>query len=197
MNIFNFLTFKKTSMPILKVSSSGIENGIIKPEYGSASENKLGPMPLTSIPIRWTNCPKKTKTIAITIVDNDTVPIIGFPWIHWVVANISPSLTLLPRNASINQKEILCQGVNSFANGYTLDLKELKGFQVPRSKAYCYGGFVPVNFPHLYTITVYALDISLTFKDGYTYNELTNAMINHILGYGVLHGIYNAKITKL
>ncbi|MGL5574566.1 MAG: YbhB/YbcL family Raf kinase inhibitor-like protein, partial [Sarcina sp.] len=151
----------------LTVGSSGIKNGIIDPQYGAASKDKLGAMPLESIPLNWSGAPTSTKSYAITIIDYDTVPIMGFPWIHWVTSDIPSTVNSLPSNASTTMAKDMVQGVNSYANGYPLDLVTLKGFQVPRANAYHYGGMVPVNFPHKYTMTVYALDTMLNLKAGY------------------------------
>ncbi|MGL5066860.1 MAG: YbhB/YbcL family Raf kinase inhibitor-like protein [Sarcina sp.] len=186
-------------IPITKMtlSSTGIQNGIIAPQYGAASKDKLDAMPLESIPLNWSGAPTSTKTYAITIVDYDTVPIMGFPWIHWVTADIPATTTSLPANASTTMASSMIQGVNSYANGYPLDLPGLKGFQVPRANAYHYGGMVPVNFAHKYTMTVYALDTTLNLKAGYGINDLYNAMEGHIVGEGVLYGTYNAEIAKI
>lgn len=154
-------------------------------------------MPLISLPIKWSNYPRGTKSFAITIVDNDTVPIIGFPWIHWCLCNINPKINSLPENASTTMKTTLIQGLNSFAKGYAIDLKELSGFMVSKASAIHYGGFVPVNFPHLYTITIYALDTVLPIKNGFTYNELQKEMLSHIIGIGTLTGTYNTKIDYI
>lgn len=199
--IFNkvksFYSKKATCNHVIAVNSDGLVKGFFQPEYGSASKDKFGPMPLVSIPLRWSNFPKSTQAFAITIIDNDTVPIIGFPWIHWIVANIPSYITSLPSNASKHYANHMCQGINSFANDYIINLSELNSFKVPKSKATCYGGFVPVNFPHTYTVEVYALDAFLDISEGYTYNELFNLMQGHIIGRGILQGIYNSKITYL
>lgn len=186
-------------IPIVKMdlSSSGIKNGIIDPQYGAASKDKLGAMPLESIPLNWSGAPANTKTYAITILDYDTVPILGFPWIHWVTSDIAATTISLPANASTTMAANMIQGYNSYASGFPLDLVSIKGFQVPRENAYHYGGMVPVNFPHKYTMKVYALDTTLNLKQGYGLNDLYNAMEGHIVGEGVVYGTYNAAITKI
>ncbi|WP_297639382.1 YbhB/YbcL family Raf kinase inhibitor-like protein [uncultured Clostridium sp.] len=186
-------------IPITKMnlSSTGIKDGIIDPQYGAASTDKIGAMPLESIPLEWSGAPSSAKAYAITIIDYDTVPIMGFPWIHWVTTNIDAGTTSLPANASTTMEKDMIQGVNSYANGFPLDLTSLKGFQVPREKAYHYGGMVPVNFPHKYTMTVYALNENLDLKIGFGLNDLYNAMEGHIVGQGVTYGTYNAKIAKV
>ncbi|MGL5414123.1 MAG: YbhB/YbcL family Raf kinase inhibitor-like protein [Clostridium sp.] len=186
-------------IPIIKMRlySSGIQDGIIGAQYGAASDYKLGAMPLESIPLEWKGVPCGTKSFAVTLIDYDTVPIIGFPWVHWIAANIPAIKRELPPNASNIEKNLFVQGVTSYANGYPLDLTPLAGFQVQREEAYRYGGMVPVNFPHKYTIKIFALDKMLNLQYGFLYNELLSAMEGHILGEGTLYGIYNAKITYL
>ncbi|MGL5648596.1 MAG: hypothetical protein ACRDDY_12170 [Clostridium sp.] len=61
----------------------------------------------------------------------------------------------------------------------------LKGFQVPREKAFHYAGMIPISFPHKYTITIYALNTSLELKIGFGLNDLYTAMDGHIVGEGV------------
>ncbi|MGL4848425.1 MAG: YbhB/YbcL family Raf kinase inhibitor-like protein [Clostridium sp.] len=189
----------KNYIPIVKMNlaSSGIKDGIIDAQYGAASKDKLGAMPLESIPLEWSGAPASTKSYAITLIDYDTVPIMGFPWIHWIASDIPTNVTSLPANASTTMANNMVQGVTSYANGYPLQLNGLKGFQVPRDKAYHYGGMVPVNFPHKYTMTVYALDTTLNLKAGFGLNDLYNAMEGHIVGEGVVYGTYNASVTKL
>lgn len=200
LSILNNFKKNKTSNPkisIFNVSCSGLVNGVFLPKYGSASNMKFNSMPLISIPLRWRDYPKNTKTFAVTIIDYDTVPIIGFPWVHWLVANIPATINYLPENASRDFASSLCQGKNSFSSGYAIHLSELSGFMVPPSKANAYGGFVPVNFPHIYTITVFALDKYLPLNEGFTYNQLIFSMNESILGIATLTGIYNAKLYML
>ncbi|MEF9951042.1 MAG: YbhB/YbcL family Raf kinase inhibitor-like protein [Clostridium sp.] len=181
----------------MHLSSNGLVSGVFLPKFGAASDIKLGPMPLISPPFKWSCFPPTTESFAITIVDYDTIPLLGFPWIHWVACNIPAHIRCLPENASQIHSNIMCQGVNSYADGYTVNLKEIESFKVPRKSAACYGGFSPLGNPHLYTVTIYALNTTIDIKEGYTFNELYNKMINHIVGTGYLHGIYDAKVAPL
>ncbi|WP_297633922.1 YbhB/YbcL family Raf kinase inhibitor-like protein [uncultured Clostridium sp.] len=180
----------------LTVTSTGVHNGVWDAQYGAASKDKIGAMPTVSVPLKWTKGPADTKSYAITLVDNDTTSIVGFPWIHWVTANIPANVTSLAANASRDDSSIMVQGVNSYAAGDPLPLPSIKGFRVPRQDAEFYGGMVPVNFAHTYTLTVYALNTKLDLKPGYTYGQLMGAMQGHIVGQGQLLAKYNAAITK-
>lgn len=187
------------NIPIQKmtVTSTGVKNGVWDAQYGAASKDKIGAMPTVSVPLQWTKGPKDTKSYAITLVDNNTTSVVGFPWIHWVAADIPANVTSLKANASRDDANIMVQGVNSYAAGDPLPLPSIKGFRVPRKDAEFYGGMVPVNFAHTYTLTVYALNTKLNLKPGYTYGELMNAMRGHIIGAGQLNAKYDAAITKI
>ncbi|QZA82166.1 YbhB/YbcL family Raf kinase inhibitor-like protein [Deefgea piscis] len=178
----------------LNLSSSGIKNGIIDAQYGAASKDKLGAMPLESIPLQWSKGPKSTAAYAITIVDYDTSPIIGFPWIHWLTV-VPATMTSLPANASRSHANNMVQGVNSYSDGVMLNMPSMKGFDVPAAQAAAYGGMVPVGFAHKYTIKVFALNRPLNLKPGYFYNELLTAMEGKVIGEGTLYGVYDAYIV--
>ncbi|MGL4740145.1 MAG: YbhB/YbcL family Raf kinase inhibitor-like protein [Sarcina sp.] len=195
------VTYSKTQnyIPIVKmnVTSSGVQNGVIEPQYGAASKDKLGAMPLESLPLSWSGAPKDTKSYVVEITDNDTVPVLGFTWIHWLAANIPANVISLPANASTTMANDMTQGVNSYANGVMLNMPSMKGFYVPRKDAAHYGGMVPVGFPHTYTIKVFALNTKLNLQNGYAYNDLYQAMQGHIVGVGQMQAVYKASIVHL
>ena len=189
----------KKYIPVVKmgVSSSGIVNGVIEPQYGAASKDKLGAMPLESLPLNWTGAPKDTVSYAVTIQDYDTNPILGFTWNHWLASNIPANVTSLPANASTTMAKDMTQGVNSYADGVMLNMPSMKGFYVPRKDAAHYGGMVPVGFAHQYTIKVYALNAKLNLQNGYTYNQFMTAIKGHVVGFGETTGVYKASIVHL
>ncbi|MGL4819978.1 MAG: YbhB/YbcL family Raf kinase inhibitor-like protein, partial [Bacilli bacterium] len=188
---------KKRSIVPLIVSSHGLTNGRWDAMFGAASKQKIGPMPTISIPLKWTNAPKETVCFAITVIDYDAIPVLGMPWVHWLVTNIPKNISHLPPNASTTQKDQLLQGKNSFSNDYILPLKELETFQVPRKDAIQFGGFVPVGFPHRYTVTVYALNQRSMLSHGFMLNELMAEIAEHVVSSGTLSGIYDATVVPL
>ena len=75
----------------MNVTSSGIINGIIQPQYGRRgtqfNENHI---PTFSLPFKVENAPEETVSLAIVLEDKDAYPVTGgFAWIHWLAANIT------------------------------------------------------------------------------------------------------------
>ena len=75
----------------MKVTSSGIIDGVIQPQYGGRgtqfNENNI---PTYSLPFVVEDAPSGTASIAIVLEDKDAYPVTGgFAWIHWLAANIT------------------------------------------------------------------------------------------------------------
>src|SRR5260370_41208215 len=47
--------------------------------------------------LRWSGAPSTTKSFAVTLYDPDAPT--GSGWWHWVIVNVPPTTTFLPRNA--------------------------------------------------------------------------------------------------
>lgn len=161
---------------MLKVTSSGIVDGKIERRFGKFSDEQLHGMPIRSLPVSWSDLPAGTKSLTLVMQDYDAVPVGGFSWIHWTVADINPSLGGLPENASRTDKNLI-QGKNSLTSRGLGD--EVTCF---------YGGPRPPDKDHEYEVRVFALDAVLGLKKGFYYNELIRAMRGHILDEGVIYG---------
>lgn len=153
----------------MKITSSGIDNGVIADKYGKRGQDFINNVPSLSLPFIIHNAPKNTKSFALVLKDDDAIPVAGHSWIHWLAANIH--YTMLPENASRTEKDFV-QGTNSWNMPY-------------------YGGMVPPNAPHRYDLYIYALDNDLPLKNGFTYTELNDAMQGHVLAQTVLSGTYD------
>lgn len=163
----------------MQVTSSGIINGVIGDQYGKRG-TQFGPgdMPTYSLPLKIHNAPQNTVSYAIVIDDLDAVPVCGFTWVHWVVANLERS-ELVP-NESLHAAGFI-QGANSWYGGLG-NLDQLS--------ASVYGGMAPPDKTHTYNIRVFALDTKLALKNGFFLNQLYNAMDGHILAESILKGTY-------
>lgn len=166
------------------LSSEGIINGYIQNKYGKyAHDNeKIQGVPTISLPIEWKDLPEGTKSLALVMQDYDAVPVCGFSWIHWLVADIEPQQGQLKENASREDKTLI-QGKNSLAS------KQINGL-LPANLTDFYSGPQPPDKDHEYEITLYALDTKLNLKTGFRLNELIKAIRQHTMESASLHGIY-------
>jgi Raf kinase inhibitor-like protein, YbhB/YbcL family len=163
------------------VRSKGIANRIIKDEYGSKGKQftKNG-MPSRSLPLEITGEPEGTRSFAIVMEDLDAIPVCGFSWIHWTVADLTKNV--LEDNESINGAFI--QGVNSYHSvASDLSIEEATG----------YGGPAPPDREHEYIIRVFALDTVLKMKNGFYLNDLYKKMEGHVLAHAVLTCLYSPE----
>lgn len=154
------------------ITSSDIdEKGFIKEACGKRGlTNNIG-MPLLSPELTIHEAPKETKSFVLIMDDPDSVSVAGFIWVHWLIANLKEPI--LPENAS-QQNDLLIQGKNSWNED-------------------CYGGPAPPDKIHKYIFTIYALDIELDLKTGFTRKTLEEILIRHkehILGTAILTGFY-------
>ena len=95
----------------MEITSSGIENGRIEDKYGKRGDDFINNVPSLSLPLIIHNAPAETKSFALILKDEDATPVVGYPWIHWLAANISEPQ--LAENASRRKPDFI-QGVNSW-----------------------------------------------------------------------------------
>lgn len=165
----------------MNVTSSGIINGIIQPQYGGRgtqfNENNI---PTYSLPFKIANAPEKTVSFAIVLEDKDAYPVTGgFSWIHWLAANITRFE--IKDNESQTATDFV-QGRNSWTS--------IQGGEQSATLSSYYGGMTPPDQAHIYELHVYALDKMLDIKQGFLLNELYHAMDGHILEQYTLKGKY-------
>ena len=142
--------------------------------------------PNYSFHLGWSELPKGTKSLALVFTDPDAIPVCGFSWIHWTVANIDPMLGELPENASTEMQ--LLEGVSSWGSGILPEAIKLS-----KEDATGFGGCAPPDQTHRYIIEVYALDTLLNLSRGFYLNELSKAMEGHILDQATLSALYKTK----
>lgn len=166
----------------MKVSSSGIINGIIADQYGKRGTqvNETG-VPTYSLPLSIEEAPENTVSFALVLEDKDAFPVSGgFSWIHWTAANITRSE--IQENESQSATDFV-QGLNSWIS--------MQGGNQSKELSRFYGGMAPPNEPHLYELHVYALDCLLELENGFMMNELYHKMIGHIVDQTTIKGLYS------
>lgn len=126
-----------------------------------------------SPPLNWNKPDDRIKSFAM-IVDDPDAP--GGDFVHWVVYNISPSVSGFPENVNTQKisKEILV-GRNDFGES-------------------SYGGPCPPFGTHRYYFRIYGLDSALSqAKPELTKHQLLKLMEGHVIESGELVGKYQRK----
>ena len=152
----------------IELSSTAFQSGATIPKQYTGDGGDQSP------PLRWSNPPKETQSLAL-ICDDPDAP--RGTWVHWVLFNLPAQTRELQEG--VPPTETLDsgakQGKNDFGNvGY--------GGPAP-----------PKGKPHRYFFKLYALDVALNLPSGTTKAQLEVRMKGHILAEGRLMGNYGRK----
>ncbi len=151
------------NMTMTITSSAFTDDGMIPKEFTCDGSN-------VSPALSWSGIPAGTKSLAL-ICDDPDAPMGN--WVHWVLFNIPPTASGLPR--SIAPDKALENGARHGMNDF---------------RKYGYGGPCPPGGTHRYYFKIYALDTELAQEPGLTRDALLKAMKGHILAEGQLMGRY-------
>jgi Raf kinase inhibitor-like YbhB/YbcL family protein len=123
---------------MLLTSPAFEQGGKIPSEYTCDGKN-------ISPELNLSNIPPSAKSLALIMEDPDVPQVIRKDrlWVHWVVFNISPSLSNIAKNAH-------CPGSSGINTGNQL----------------CYMGPCPPDKEHRYYFNFYALDCMLDLPEG-------------------------------
>jgi Raf kinase inhibitor-like YbhB/YbcL family protein len=124
----------------------------------------------------WSNVPKGTKSFALSIYDPDAPTGSGY-W-HWVVFNIPPDVTSLPKGAGDPKSDAAPKGA----------VQSRTDFGTPG-----YGGPCPPkgDKPHRYQITIFALDTNKIDADENTTAATVGFNLHfHTLAKATLTGVW-------
>jgi hypothetical protein len=149
----------------IEVTSTAFWQGMTIPKQYTGDGADQSP------PLRWSESPSGTKSIAL-ICDDPDAP--RGTWVHWVLFNLPPQTRELKEGVPTTEtlSNGAKQGKNDFGNiGY--------GGPAP-----------PKGKPHRYFFKLYALDVALDLAPGATKAQLEDAMKGHILADGKLMGRY-------
>lgn len=147
-----------------------LNQGFLPDRYTSKAEITKKNQPIVSFPITIQEIPKKATSLALSLIDYDAVPRTGFPFIHWLAANIPP-MTEIP--ADFSRHFTGPQGQNSWMSRfYALDDAYFTAH---------YAGPNPPDQPHHYTLTIYALSSNAPLKNQFYYNEFLDQLSDRII----------------
>jgi Raf kinase inhibitor-like YbhB/YbcL family protein len=149
----------------IELTSTAFQPGatIPKPYTGDGADR--------SPPLRWSEPPSGTKSLAL-ICDDPDAP--RGTWVHWVLFNLPGHTRELEEG--VPATETLGNGAKQGKNDFG---------------SIGYGGPAPPKGkPHRYVFTLYALDVAVDLLPGATKAQLMDAMKGHILAEGKLVGHY-------
>jgi Raf kinase inhibitor-like YbhB/YbcL family protein len=128
--------------------------------------------------LSWRGTPARAKSLALTVFDSDAP---GGGWWHWIIFDMPPSTTGLPKNAGSPASNIApagsVQGRNSFGT---------PGWGGPCPP--------PGDPPHHYIFTIYALDVDrLGANADVSPAVIGSSLQSHTLDKASLTGLYGRK----
>ncbi|XKM13518.1 YbhB/YbcL family Raf kinase inhibitor-like protein [Orbaceae bacterium ac157xtp] len=149
---------------------TNFDNNILPNKYSKYADeaDKYNGQPIVSFPFSIENIPSDCKYYCFTLIDHDAIPVCGFSWIHWAVANVDTSFNEILENFSQNDIYNKVQGTNSF-DSLIANVKDPKII-------HRYIGPTPPDKNHNYTLTIYALSDRVDVNEGFYLNELFKKM---------------------
>ena len=152
----------------LKLVSSAFAEGSAIPKKYTCEGKDISP------PLAWSGVPQGTKSLVL-IVDDPDAPDPNAPrmtWVHWVLYNLSPSVTGLPEGVAIK----------ALPAGASVGLNDWKRAS--------YGGPCPPVGRHRYFHKLYALDAVLAGLNQPDKAAVEAKMQPHVLAQATLIGTY-------
>lgn len=158
----------------MKITVPLDKNGMLPDKFGKYSPEELrrDGNNICSFPVQIADVPAGTKSLALALVDYDSIPVCGFAWIHWAACGIDPHTAEIPENASHSGGFSFIQGANSCIS---------RAEETSREVINGYIGPCPPDKDHRYTLTVYALDSELDLEPGFFFNDFHWALQGHVI----------------
>jgi hypothetical protein len=151
------------------VESEGFGNMASIPTKYSADHGSISP------PLRWSNVPAETQSLALVVEDPDAPT--PNPFVHWLLYNIAADIRSIPENV-----------------GHERTLAILGGAQQGKNSGLKIGwtGMAPPlgDIPHHYHFQLFALSAHLPLDPGAGRSALLEAMAGHVVGRGEIVGTY-------
>ena len=147
------------------ISSGSFKEGEEIPKYCGYKHGNTAPL------IAVGNFPRKTvrtEGVALIMDDPDAMGAVGKVWVHWLMYRRRNTES---PNLFVDPDKLVKMGKNDFGE-------------------IGYGGPAPPDKRHTYIFKAYALDTELDLKEGYSKQELEDAMKGHIIAEAKLTGTY-------
>ena len=179
--------FSLSSTAVSGAPETGFDSGLVSvgrldAMYGAKAGGPANPR---SFPFTWKNVPAGTKALAVILDDPDARLVLksygmtGDFFLHWIAADIDPSLGGLPDNAAATMS--ITQGKNGTGNAV---------YTAPQP---------PPDIPkdtdkmriHIYRLKVYALSAPTGLPSGFGLDDLRSAIKDTTLGVAQLNISYS------
>ena len=135
----------------------------IPKKFGYKHGNEAPHIDFENIPQEPFSTTNATDSIALIMDDPDAMDAVGKVWVHWLVYSSTQ-----------------IEDLSDFESVYgTTDFGEIG-----------YGGPAPPDRRHTYVFKAYALNTKLDLKEGYSKQELEDAMKGHIIAEAKLTGTF-------
>jgi Raf kinase inhibitor-like YbhB/YbcL family protein len=144
----------------MKITSSAFNYNEKIPSVYTCDGKNISP------PLSFAEIPKEAKSLALVVDDLDAPS--GL-WVHWIVYNISPTTSGIPKNTTPD-------GAHEMVNDF---------------KKKSYGGPCPQNGTHRYFFRLYALDVE--HLQDVTKNNFHYLCKKHAISEATLMGTYRKK----
>lgn len=172
---------------------TNFHNNIIPDKYGSNDTYRHRSNYL-SFPFQVHGLPQDSKFLAVTLIDYDTVPFIGFAWIHWVMLNVpvDGENIVIPENISASDQ--FPQGLNSLHSILNYLRDPLWRFRKDRGwYEQHYAGPRPRNGIHRYRLTVYALSGPTSLQEKFNLGDLMGELDDLLIDQASINLKYERK----
>ncbi|WP_373842960.1 YbhB/YbcL family Raf kinase inhibitor-like protein [Limosilactobacillus sp.] len=145
------------------------KDGFLLDKYSKYAQVKRAGQPVISFPVKVTEIPQAAAGLALSLIDYDAVPRTGFPFIHWLAANL-PTESIAEDFSSTFKGP---QGINSWSSRfYDQDDQYVISH---------YAGPMLPDKPHRYTLTVYALRRPMNIANRFFYNDFRDELVDNVL----------------
>ena len=147
-----------------------------------------------SFPFEVVAIPANAHYLSWTLIDYDTVPMIGFAWIHWLLADYPVSASQVTIDADLSQTTATAQGQNSMRSIVTILRHPLwRVTEYVQNLTTRYSGLRPRGGQHRLRLTVYATRQPLHLEPGFQLNQLMNSVDNELVEQASLNLTYERE----
>lgn len=154
---------------------TSFSTNVIPDQYGcNVSKKQLNHgINQLSFPFTVVDIPQTANYLSWSLIDYDTIPFLGFAWIHWLVADNPTNQTNFIIDSNFSQSTSIPQGRNSLDSLVQRIRRPFwKKTNFFSDLVNHYSGPRPKSGRHTYRLTVYATSEPLKLATGFGLNDI-------------------------